>query len=115
MPIYWYSCASGHTSEELRGYEETSIPCPCGRTAHREAVYPVYAITETGGSSLPSRLRDRVMTRNGKWRLGEFQEAQEEVHYAYDKVERQEGVKVKRPNLYKTARRQAKRMGAKVK
>lgn len=51
MPLYIYVCRLGHETEQRRGLEESSIPCPrCGDTAPRQAVYvEQYTRTDSGG------------------------------------------------------------------
>ena len=51
MPLYIYVCRLGHETEQRRGLEESSIPCPrCNATAPRQAVYvEQYTRTDSGG------------------------------------------------------------------
>ena len=114
MPVYDYVCGLGHKHEERRGYEESSIPCvSCSEPAQRQAVYAYQStITETGGSSYP-RL-DNAKSKDGKYRVSNFQEASAEIDYAASRIEEREGEPVKIPSLYKAGRRRAEKMGAKV-
>ncbi len=114
MPVYDYVCGLGHTHEERRGYEESSAPCAsCGKPAQRVAVYAYQStITETGGNSYP-RL-DNAKSKDGKYRVSDFQEASAEIDYAASRIEQREGKPVKTPSSYKAGLRKAARMGAKV-
>ena len=114
MPVYDYVCGLGHIHEERRGYEESSTPCAsCGGPAQRQAVYQYQStITETGGNSYP-RL-DNAKSKDGKYRVSDFQEASAEIDYAASRIEQREGKPVKTPSPYKAGLRKAARMGAKV-
>ncbi len=113
MPVYDFVCGQGHTHEERRGYEVSSVPCAsCGATAQRVAVYAYQStITETGGGSYP-RLPN-AKTANGKYLVSDFQEASAEIDYAAGKIEKREGKPVKMPSAYKAGQQKAERMGAK--
>lgn len=71
MPTYDYSCRNGHTVEERRGYDDTTIPCPlCPETAYRHPCYAEqFTITETGSVS---GVRDRVRRDHGGEKLNTF-------------------------------------------
>lgn len=113
MPTYDYTCGLGHTTEERRGLDESSIPCPfCGDTAHREAVNQYVAtITETGGKQFP---KYRTKDEKGRYRVSNFQEASEEINHAYEKEEKKEGREIPRPDLYRKGLAEAQRRGAKL-
>lgn len=101
MPYYVYRCASGHETEKRGGLEETSAPCSiCGKSAQRRGFNHVAIVGET----VPREQRQDV--RN-------FQEASAEVDYHYTKAET-EGMPVKRPNLWKQAKKKAKAQGAQL-
>ncbi len=110
MPVYDFVCGQGHTHEERRGYEVSSVPCAsCDEPAQRVAVYAYQStITETGGNSYP-RL-DNAKSSNGKYHVSDFQEASAEFDYTVSRVEEREGRSVKTPNLYKAGRRRAREM-----
>ena len=100
MPLYQYVCPSGHTTERIRGLEESTAPCLCGQEARRSEVNH-FAI------STPEPYKEE---RGG---VRDFVEASQEVDYHYTKAENN-GVPVKRPNLYQRGLSRAKKMGAKV-
>ncbi len=93
MPVYQYVCGLGHTHEERRGYEVSSVPCAsCGKPAQRESVYSVAAIgTEK------------------KYRVSDVVEASQEMDYAHTRQEQQEGRKLKWRSPYKAGIREARR------
>ena len=114
MPHYDYRCDCGEVTERRQGYDVAVIPCPlCGAPAQRVAVYAYQTtITETGGNSYP-RLNN-AKSKDGKYRVSDFQEASAEIDYAATQIEKREGKPVKVPSPYKAGLRKAARMGAKV-
>ena len=114
MPYYDFACKCGEVTEAQAGYETSSLPCrACGAPAQRVAVYAYQTtITETGGNSYP-RL-DNAKSKDGKYRVSDFQEASAELDYAASRIEQREGKPVKTPNPYKAGLKKAARMSAKV-
>ncbi len=110
MPVYDYVCGQGHTHEERRGYEVSSVPCAsCGKPAQRAAVYQYQStITEMCGHSYP-RLPN-AKSANGKYHVSDFKEAAAEFDYSVSRVEEREGVPVQTPSLYKVGLRRAREM-----
>ena len=106
MARYDYRCAEGHVRELMRGYDVSSVTCPCGLEAQRVAVYAEQTII--GDTVAGPRLGSRAKDKNGRWDLGLFQEASQEVAYAEEKAG------VKGPNLYKAGKQRARRMGANI-
>jgi len=90
MPLYQYVCPSGHTTERIRGLEESTAPCLCGLTASRAEVN-LFAVV---GAEPVKETRSDVRS---------FQEASAEVDYHYTKAENK-GMPVKRPNLWEKAK-----------
>ncbi len=82
-PRYDYACKCGNVVEEVRGYEEDSIPCPsCSKRAKRVPVYiEQFIIGETcpkGNATRAGNIKDE----KGRVRVSLFKEASEEVAYA---------------------------------
>lgn len=96
--MYQYTCPSGHVSERRGGLDESSAPCFCGLTAQRKGFNHVAVI----GVSVVKEERQGV---------ADYVEASHEVDYHYTKAEN-EGMPVKRPNLWKQAMKEAKKKGA---
>lgn len=107
MPLYDFVCRDGHTTEAVRGYEVSSIPCPlCGESAYR---------CEVNHVSFQMRDADtEVKDRKGRYHVSRFKEAADEIDYEYTKVEKKEGREVKAPSFYKAGLKEAKRRGAKL-
>ena len=66
MPLYAYRCASGHTTDLLRGRDVTEDACACGLPAQRVTFYAV----SIGGQ--PEQ----------RYRLSEYIEADGELKHA---------------------------------
>ena len=95
--LYDYVCPSGHVTEKRGGVSDIHTPCSqCNRLSQRR------------GFNLVS-----IGTKEKKYRVSEFMEASQEVDYHHTRAEN-DGMPVKRPNLYKEGLREAKRRGAKV-
>lgn len=99
--LYSYTCPSGHVFERIGGLDASSAPCSCGLTAGRAEVNHFAVV----GASIANTERQRV---------ADYVESSTEVDYHYTKAENN-GVPVKRPNLYQAAMKQAQKMGAPVK
>ncbi len=114
MPHYDFACKCGEVTEAQAGYETSSLPCrACGAPAQRVAIYAYQStIAETGGNSYP-RL-DNAKSKDGKYRVSDFQEASAEIDYAATQIEKREGKPVTVPSAYKAGLRKAAKMGAKV-
>ena len=93
MAIYDFRCAQGHLTERRAGIDVTSLLCRCGDLALRQSVYR-FSVGEPEGFK-----ESRADVRS-------FQEASMEVDHAYTKAE-DKGMPVKRPNLWKKAKRNA--------
>ena len=106
MARYDYRCAEGHVRELMRGYDVSSVTCPCGLEAQRLAVYAEQTII--GDTVAGPRLGSRAKDKNGRWDLGIFQEASAELAYAEEKAG------VTGPNLYKAGKQRARQMGADI-
>ena len=101
MPLYEYHCPDCGASFDYRArYEDETWPCACGAVATRNPV------------NLTAIVGATVM-RPTKYRVSEFQEASAEVDYAYTKAE-SEGQPVKRPDLWKAAKKEARKRGAPI-
>jgi putative FmdB family regulatory protein len=114
MPTYLYICREGHETEEMwQSVDDEFIGCPlCGQTAHRAFCSFLPAIRgETVGQSFST---SRIKDSKGRYRLSHFQEASAELADGYDRIEKREGRKVKRPDPYKAGLREAARRGAKI-
>ena len=109
MPTYQYRCECGLQWEQQAGYDDSALTCErCGRWASRAEVYrDQYMSAETGpkGGSKSEPPREEKSYRHA---YKEFQEASQELDYAYTKAE------VKPPSYYKAGVRQAKKRGAKI-
>lgn len=102
MPLYSFRCPAGHAFDKrVVSYDTTLETCACGAEARRAEV------------NLTSIVGETVM-KPVKYRVSEFQEAHQEVDYAYSKVEQETGEKVKRPDLWKAAKQEARRRGAPI-
>lgn len=114
-PRYDYACECGNVVEEVRGYEEDSIPCPsCSKPAQR---VPVYAEQFISGETCPKGNATRagnITDPKGRTRVSVFQEASQEFDYAHKKAENEQGRKLKSPNPYKEGLKRAREMGAKI-
>ena len=96
---YEYRCPDGHVTEKKGGVDDVHAPCSaCNRQARRREF------------NLPVIVGEM---REQKYRVSEFLEASQEVDYLFTRAEN-EGVAVKRPNLYKAGLREARRRGAKL-
>lgn len=103
MPIYDYTCTSGHTSESRQGYNIAKIPCPlCGETAYRESIYVPFIITETGVGA-----RAQVPYDEKRYNISLFQEACAEREYAHKKAEGVMQRELEPENLWARAKRKA--------
>jgi hypothetical protein len=114
-PRYNYACKCGSVVEEVRGYEEDSIPCSsCSERAQRVAVYAEqFIIGETCPKGIATRAGN-IKDSKGRTRVSLFQEASEEMNYAHVKAENEQGRKLKSPNLYKAGVARARQMGAPI-
>ena len=115
MPRYDYACKCGNVVEEVRGYEEDSIPCPsCSGTARRVAIYAEQFIS---GETVPKGNATRagnIKDGKGRTRVSLFTEACQEMSHAHTKAENEQGRKLKSPNLYKAGVERARQMGAHI-
>ena len=100
MPLYEYVCDNAHVTERRGGFEEVSAPCACGLTSRRREF------------NLAAIVGATVM-KEQKYRVSEFQEASAEIDYHYTKAENN-GMPVKRPDLYGEAKKRARAQGAQV-
>lgn len=98
--IYEYECPSGHVEVKRGGVDDSTSPCHCAQIGRRKEF------------NLAAIVGATVM-KEQKYRVSEFLEAGMEVDYHYTKAEN-EGMPVKRPNLYKKAKAKAKAMGAPI-
>ena len=98
--IYTYICPNGHEVDARGGVSDVSRSCRCGAVSRRRAFNHVAIVGET----VPIEQRQGVR---------DFMEATREVDYHYTKAE-SEGMPVKRPNLYKEAKKKARAMGAQI-
>lgn len=105
MPIYRYTCPSGHEAELLRPMDVGAVPCACGASASRRAVNRVAYI---GRAPVP---RDE---RSYRQSYGEYREAVAEVADHYERVngERAPAEQVREPDYYDLAKAQAVAKGA---
>ena len=133
MPRYDFQCPQGHVTEAVKGYEVAAISCPalvpvclcnsstctfrdnddgthpgpdCRKPAQRVAVYREQTII--GDTVAKPRLGSSVKDKNGRWDLGIFQEASQELVHSEEKAG------VKGPNLYKAGKQRARQMGANI-
>lgn len=109
MPVYDFTCkACGHTTEKRAGYDVTVVACPfCGELAQKESVYLNIPFTETGvkvGRLMETPL-DEVRVN-----VSRFQEASQEVDYAYSKAEEVVQKPIKRPNFWAEGKKRAKQL-----
>ena len=94
MPYYEYVCARNHVTERRGGVDDVHAPCSvCDAPAQRRTFNLAYVV----GTTTPIEQRQEVR---------DFQEASHEVDYHYSKAEN-EGMPVKRPNLWKQAKKKA--------
>ena len=98
--IYTYICPNGHEVDARGGVSDVSRPCRCGAVSRRREFNHVAIVGET-------------VMKEQKYHLSDFTEASAEVDYHYTKAEN-EGMPVKRPNLYKKAKAKARAMGAQI-
>jgi len=105
MPTYDYCCDCSVVTEARRGIDVKSIPCPvCGADATRRPFHRVFIACE----GLPTRAG--IMAHERRYKVSEFQEASADIAYEHEKAERCEGRKLPQPNLYKAAKRRAKKL-----
>lgn len=113
MPRYDYACKCGNVVEEVRGYEEDSIPCSsCSATAERVSVYLHQSIV---GESCPKGRATRagnIKDDNGRYRVSLFQEASEQ--FSYGEGKRLEAGLKPSPNPYLEGVKRARQMGAEI-
>ena len=116
MPRYDYACECGNVVEEVRGYEEDSIPCPsCSATAQRVPVYvEQFIIGETCPKGNATRAGN-ITDSKGRTRVSLFTEACQEMNHAHVKAENEQGRKLESPNLYQAGLARARQMGAQIK
>lgn len=116
MPNYQYQCSYCTTVVERYESLDTSvITCPaCGELAQRAPFYrDQYIQCETGprGGLKNEPPRDEKDLRQP---FRQYQEASQEIEYAYNSAEQKSGETLKRPDYYKEGVRQAKKRGAKI-
>lgn len=116
MPTYDYACTCGAVVEEVRGYDDSVIPCPsCGKSAERVPVYTEQFISgETVAKGRYATRAGNIKDRKGRTRVSLFQEASSEVDYAHRKREQEVGREMPRPDLYKVGLERARRMGVPI-
>ena len=96
MPFYSYRCPAGHVTEKKGRLDESSAPCPvCSKPARRREFNLVAIVGET-------------VMKDQRYPVSRYVEASQEVDYHYTKAEN-DGMPVKRPNLWKIAKREARR------
>lgn len=115
MPRYDYACKCGTVVEEVRGYDENSIPCPsCSATARR---VPVYLAQSIIGETCPKGNATRagnIKDGKGRTRVSLFTEASEEMNHAHIKAENEQGKNLPSPNFYQAGLARARQMGAQI-
>lgn len=111
MPIYHYTCKSGHTTESRQGYGVTAIPCPiCEAPALRDAIYVEQSIvTETG---MKSGRKAEVPRDEKRHNLSLFREASAELDYKHKKAEEIAQRELPTPSYYKMGVEKARRIKA---
>lgn len=112
MPTYDFKCKAGHVTEKRTSMGVASVPCPeCGQDAPRVPFYSsVVLVTETGvgsGYGLFRPVGSEIKDRNGRVRLGLFEEACEELHHAHEKHEESAGHELLNTPYYKIAKKKA--------
>jgi hypothetical protein len=99
--IYVYVCEDGHETEKKAGLSDVQARCSvCGKSAPRRPFNLVSIVGET----VPIEQRQEVR---------DFQEASQEIDYHYTKAEN-DGMPVKRPDLWGKAKREARKRDPKV-
>ena len=98
---YEYTCPNGHVTEKRGGVADATSPCPrCDGVAERRQFNLVPILGST-------------VMKEQKYRVSEFMEASQEINYGYAKAEN-EGMPVKRPDLWGQAKAKARKQGAKL-
>lgn len=113
MPRYEYLCEDKHVTEKYGGYDDSIVICDtCGELAMRRPIYrDQYIHAETG----PKGGRKNEVPHDEKsyrHQFKEFQEASQEVDYAYSRVD---DPAVQAPNYYKEGLKKARKVDARVK
>ena len=92
MPTFDWACARGHVFEDSTPRETREITCPCGRPASRLL-------------SAPQLITQRVPAPKGQrpLRIGEYQEAAQEVDYRWRKLEYELDAPIQRPDYFGAA------------
>lgn len=90
---YEYVCKCGRVATKRGGPSDVTAPCSCGETSRRREFNHVAIVGET-------------VMKAQSYGTADFVEASAEVDYHYTKAEN-EGMPIKRPNLWKTAKKKA--------
>ena len=98
-PLYEYNCPACGVFELLAKRDETEVECACGEMAPRLSVYHIGV---SGFARTPVDQREI--------KLGAFKEASAEVEYSHSRRTNLDGSLKPSPPLWKTARREAKRL-----
>lgn len=106
MPIYDFTCESGHIFEKRAGYEVETLPCPlCGEPAYREAIYlEQFLVTETG---VRNGRRSAMPRDEKRYDIGLFQEACMERDYDHKRSEEIAQKPLHSENLWAKAKKRA--------
>ena len=99
MPLYDFTCESGHTIERLVSRNTETLFCECGKPSSRGAVY---AIGVSGFARTPVAQRE-IKTRA-------FNEASAELEYAHSRRTNVDGSPAPAPPLWRVAKAEAKRL-----
>lgn len=79
MPRYDYRCERGHVTESVQGIGTDAIPCTCGRTARRVAVYAEQFIRGETVAKGRTPTRHEALDDKGRFNLRRVVEAQHEL------------------------------------
>lgn len=111
MPLFDYTCSSGHTTELLRPRSEYDAVCPaCGQTAARKQVNLV-SMQIGGTADWSSLVHDngqlRAPVNERRIPLRQWDEATSELAYAHHQAEQSVGRTLPEPPLFEIAKARA--------
>ena len=101
MPLYTYTCPSGHSHDAIGALASASQrQCPeCDQEAERESLYRVALVGEA-----------RVPPDQRQHSLKDFKEATAELEHDFNKAQNSAGQELQPPSYWKESQRQAREL-----
>lgn len=92
MPTFDWSCPRGHVFEDSSNRETRELTCHCGRPAERLL-------------SVPQLITQRAVAPKGQrpLRIGQYQEAAQEVEHRWQQLEYEMDSPIQRPDYFGAA------------